>query len=234
MKKFVNYKINDENKIALIFGWTLSKNKFLNKYSSIYHEKNWSTVQLASKETSVTNEKIYEKKMKIYLEILYELFDFSKDKEIIIHLFSNGGIRHYIGLLEESKKDEKYKSLRNMIKGVIFDSCPADSTMKSGALAMTEGMTNPWMRCVSYYIMYFFMFFFMIQFLWSSEKMNIKIGIPKLIDEEVHNNIPLLFIYSERDTISSYEYIEEFINKLNKKEKCVKVLKFKDSVIFIF
>jgi hypothetical protein len=109
------HKLNNSNKLILIFGWMGSQHKNISKYSQIYEEEEFNIIQFTPN-FNITNQDFYINMIKNIFNSL-DLKNKNIKYELFIHVFSNHGLKYYITILKLLQNNE-YKYLNNIIKGV--------------------------------------------------------------------------------------------------------------------
>ena len=200
--------INSDNlPLVVILGWNDCKLKHLQKYSSIFEAKGWSTIFLPAKsfntffrgETKV-------KRIALYIAGVIKA-QAKEDQPVFLYAFSNGGCGVYFHLVEAltTAGGTHYNSV-NVI-GSVFDSCPAKPTtesVKRAQRSITEYIKNPILRPI----------------VWCSAGLILPFVIQNHpVFKRFFNDLgkmplkcPHLFLYSKADSFIPWDEIEEHID----------------------
>ncbi|KAL3763110.1 hypothetical protein ACHAWU_004996 [Discostella pseudostelligera] len=211
--------------VVVLAGWLGCQPRHLRRYSDMYHRIGWDTIVRIGNPRSVmvaltdgpsSDSKLStssESEMKqLAINLLQELHTLQPPR-IVLHLFSNNGcflwewVRHLLfeqqdlsSSCVDSAIDTQY--LKQKLIGVIFDSAPA----------YYDGNTSVIQSA--------------FQYLDSPTEKDHLLGITKTLDPQVvkhrfdsywnglrsdSTNIPQLYLFSDRDALSSAQHIEELI-----------------------
>jgi hypothetical protein len=221
-------KIENCEKLVILFGWSGSNEKNLSKYKELY-QKDFNTIQLT--------QEIFFLKFKDETNTIIELLNTIEEEfnvknnenfEIFIHVFSNGGLIRYSKFVDVIKTN-KYSYFQKNFKKTIFDSCPGNLTSRSAATATTSYIKNYFYRKICYFIMYwltsFLKIFYILRIFQSPDQFT-----RKLIYDESLNGVPFLFLYSDSDDLIEYQYVEYYMDMMKMKNKTVSSFKFEGSM----
>ena len=246
--------------VVVLAGWLGCQPRHLRRYNELYHRLGWHTIVRIGNPRSVmaaliegpfsddrsspsASESESEMKHKhLALNLLQELHNL-QPPQIVLHLFSNNGCflwEWVLYLLFEQQErlpsssvDSKIDALnlKQRINGVIFDSAPAYYDGNTSAIPSA------------------------FQYLDSPTEKDHLLEIANTLDPKVvkdrfdtywnglrndSTNIPQLYLYSERDALSSAQHIEELIayridvlgkkniwkHKFSESEHCAHLLKY--------
>ena len=227
----VTTNINRESKkIVILFGWSGSTQKLLSKYSKIYQERKMSTIQMIQF-LKIDREA---KSVDFLLKSIEEEFDFKNSKEefsIFFHVMSNGGLFNYMKALKLMQTTNEFKHWKSLVKGVVFDSCPGDLTITTYATVLTTYIENSILKNFVWFLILIFMFFWKI---FSICIPSLRISAEKSFIEPIikgtfHDSIPILIIYSKKDHLIDYKFVDKFIIKLKSFDKLISSKFFLDS-----
>eukprot|EP01080_Neovahlkampfia_damariscottae_P005306 gene5306-8924_t len=227
----VTSNINPENKkIVILFGWSGSTQKLLSKYAQIYQERKMSTIQM------VAHLKIDRdaKSVDPFLKAIEEKFNFKNKQEeysVYFHVMSNGGLFNYMKALKLMETTDEFKHWKSIVKGVVFDSCPGDLTITTYATVLTTYIDNTILKNIAWLLVVFGMLFWaLFSICFSSLRVSAeKSFVEPMKKSLLHDTVPLLIIYSEKDHLIDCQYINKFIIKLTSFRKLVSSKLFKDS-----
>jgi len=215
-------------RIAIVFGWLHSQHKHVSKYSNVYFEEGFHIFQMTSVGGSVMRSSPKRKeRVKDLLTLVSDLFP--NDPLVVIHSMSNGGMAMYLDALEMVSGDARFVGWKKWIRGVIFDSCPADCTAHSFSTAYSSWVRNPILRFIMFWLCYTFIAITSLPFEMVGVTANRLAGFSLLLEHELHKKTPILYIYSEADQLTRYQYVEDIITSHRNLGHNVLALKFQDS-----
>jgi hypothetical protein len=228
LKEVSSNVTQNSEKLVILFGWSGSNHKYLSKYSEIFSERKMNTVQMTNTLYIDTNAP----KVEILVKEIDEYFQLSKKENfsIYFHVMSNGGLFNYVKALKliETKSFKHWKPL---IKGVIFDSCPGELTATTYSKVLTVQMENFILKTIAYYLI---LVFIILQSVLSicipSLRYNTnEMLIDPFLKNTLHDSVPLLIIYSEKDELINHKFIDKLLIQLKSYDKLVFSKKFTDS-----
>uniref|UniRef100_A0AC35UEV5 Transmembrane protein 53 n=1 Tax=Rhabditophanes sp. KR3021 TaxID=114890 RepID=A0AC35UEV5_9BILA len=121
--------------LIVLIGWAGCQDRHLAKYAKIYETGGFDTIRLTVPIRKIRGLTCYDK----FTGFIYERLAGIKDiatKGIIFHVFSMNGGNTFLKVYEKYLQEKGDWN----IKGVIFDSCPADVQPSQLALAITMTM----------------------------------------------------------------------------------------------
>eukprot|EP01080_Neovahlkampfia_damariscottae_P001409 gene1409-12029_t len=233
IEKLSNVKatiLPESKKIVILFGWSGSTHKLLSKYAEIYQERLMSTIQL----TAIMQMDRDAPNVLPLLKAIDEDFQLKEtfeDYSIHFHVMSNGGLFNYMKALHFIQSTDGFKHWQPLIKGVVFDSTPGDFHITTYATVLTTYMKNIVLKTILWYLIVFLMLFWTL-FSLCFERLRLsadKIFVQPITNGTLHDTVPLLIIYSQKDHLIEYTFVESYISKLKKAGKLVTSKFFKES-----
>jgi len=208
------------NKFVILLGWTGSELRHLSKYTTMYLKRNYHTIQQAvfffMPNTKQDLDKWAEKvktDCQNVISLLHQNMDKKTEKaECIFHIFSNGGIEYYVPLVEILQTS----SIPHKIIASIFDSSPSlDNSISTIAKVTAAQYQNKILSFLAYW---------RVMFMRSAFLGNInekcRYQFDKLQTEPI-KSVPVLFLYSREDNITSAVLLEEYIQRVRKENENV-------------
>jgi len=128
------------------------------------------------------------------------------EEAVILMLMSNGGVLVYLEMLKLLQKEpRRYESLR--IVGTIFDSAPAYLTHDSMSRAPTEGIKNPILRRIAYWMWRIVLIPFLMLFVFGLS------ASTRFWDALMNDPLPCpsLYIYSMHDLLTDPQRVDELV-----------------------
>ena len=193
--------------LVVILGWNDCKPKHLQKYSSIFETKGWSTIFLPTKSFNTFFRSGTEvKRIALYIAGIIK-DQGKKDQPVFLYAFSNGGCAVYFHLVEAlTTAGGQYYNSVNVI-GSVFDSCPVKPTIESVKrvqISITEHMTNPIVRPIVWYSVGF-----VLPLLVKTKPV-----LQRFFDDlgKIPLRCPHLFLYSKVDHLAFCEDVEEHMD----------------------
>uniref|UniRef100_A0A8C5VNY3 Transmembrane protein 53 n=1 Tax=Microcebus murinus TaxID=30608 RepID=A0A8C5VNY3_MICMU len=116
--------------VVILLGWGGCRDKYLAKYSAIYHKRGCIVIRYTAPWHMVFfSESLGIPSLRVLAQKLLELlFDYEIEKEpLLFHVFSNAGVMLYRYVLELLQTHQRFCHLR--VVGTIFDSGPGDSNL---------------------------------------------------------------------------------------------------------
>jgi hypothetical protein len=135
---------NKQNPIVLMFGWGGASHKNLSKYSSIYLEAGFTTVQYILPTRHVFRDTAQTQEVMGNLLMQLEKVDIH-ERPVYIHCLSDTGVMCYQGMDVVRKQSSKMKRLN--IRGVVWDSCCGPRPEITLSRVMALFLVN-WMCCM--------------------------------------------------------------------------------------
>ena len=135
---------NKQNPIVLMFGWGGASHKNLSKYSSIYLEAGFTTVQYILPTRHVFRDTAQTPEVMGNLLMQLEKVDIH-ERPVYIHCLSDTGVMCYQGMDVVRKQSSKMKRLN--IRGVVWDSCCGPRPEITLSRVMALFLVN-WMCCM--------------------------------------------------------------------------------------
>eukprot|EP00092_Neocalanus_flemingeri_P036765 GFUD01040025.1.p1 GENE.GFUD01040025.1~~GFUD01040025.1.p1 ORF type:complete len:379 (+),score=86.98 GFUD01040025.1:119-1255(+) len=215
-------KTGSTNSVVLLFGWAGASHKNLNKYSSIYLEAGFTTVQfiLSTRHIFRDTDQIPELMSKVMDQMGQQGL---LDRPMYIHCLSDTGVMCYQGLDIASKQRSTVRMLN--IQGVVWDSCPGPYPEVTLSRISAFLIVN-WLCCMNDKLG-------VVQSLHSSYRLLLDRGWPNLLrrwqgkpvtlnmmngiwcghfGRDHHLQFPLvpeLHLYSDKDFYLPYKYLEK-------------------------
>ncbi|KAH7727089.1 Protein T24H10.4 [Aphelenchoides avenae] len=109
--------------LIVLFGWAGCQDRYLAKYSQFYEEKGYSTVRFTVPISEVRGFSCYRK---FALEVYETVLDQDLEGPVFFHLFSMNGCSLFTALWIHLDTVSNGQAIRDLVKGLIFDSSPAD------------------------------------------------------------------------------------------------------------
>ena len=198
---------NSKKPHVVILGWNDCKPKHLQKYSSIFENKGWSTIFLPTKSFNTFFRSGTEvKKIAQYIAGVIKN-ETKKNQPVFLYAFSNGGCAVYFHLVEAltTAASPHYNSV-NVI-GSVFDSCPVKPTVESvGRVqkSIMEQMKNPILRSIVWYSVAL-----VLPLLVKTNPV-----LQRFFDDlgKMPLQCPHLFLYSKADHLALTDDIEEHMD----------------------
>ncbi|XP_063795532.1 transmembrane protein 53 [Pseudophryne corroboree] len=198
--------------VVILLGWAGCKDKYLAKYSSIYHNQGCVVIRYtAAWRTVFFAESFGFRSLRHQAQKLLELlFDYEIEKNpIIFHVFSNGGFMLYRYVVELLRTDWQLSKLQ--VVGTIFDSAPGNRNVRGSVRALNtilEPKTNRLLRYLA--LAAFAALVFVLRI--------ILYPMTRLLHENHYDTMkkdpslwPQLYLYSRGDSIISYVDVEKMI-----------------------
>lgn len=202
---------------AVVLGWLASKPKIVAKYTALYEQMGYNTVQTTAP-FSVVFPVTPRVTAKFLLSILRILTSDTRltDGGIVFHMFSNAGAvnaphlaRMFAGDYRDFiKVDDEIvvKKIKDSIAAVIFDSAPVYIRIHLGACAITEGLGFKESSVVGVIITIMFTILCLLQ--------RLLINLPRDFWNDIRNAqymCPELYIFSQIDHLLDVTALEDLI-----------------------
>jgi len=229
----------NKNSLIILLGFGGSNDKVISKYSAFYDGQGYSQIRYiptvdVSKIVQVPS---YRLPAKLFYEQLQEKCPDLAQRKIVFHMFSLNGCNLFLSLwnsLDNQLDDAKPKIQRQQIKGLIFDSCPADLSSIQNAVAFARIFYPPDKHPIMHYsYMAFTMLRFSIQSfaiwlnsrLFSGPNLYSRLFCFHAISKMAGLPQQQLYLYAENDPICSAKSTRTFIDLQRTKgakviEKC--------------
>ncbi|ELW62155.1 Transmembrane protein 53 [Tupaia chinensis] len=123
--------------VVILLGWGGCRDKYLAKYSAIYHKRGCIVIRYTAPWHMVFfAESLGIPSLRVLAQKLLELlFDYEIEKEpLLFHVFSNAGVMLYRYVLELLQTHQRFCHLH--VVGTIFDSGPGDSNLLGALRAL--------------------------------------------------------------------------------------------------
>ncbi|CAD5218696.1 unnamed protein product [Bursaphelenchus okinawaensis] len=230
--------LQEKKPLVVMLGWGGCNDKQLAKAGQVWLDQGYGLVRYSAPMGEVTSLRDYPK----YAKSLYSAISQNlQGRQILLHIFSMNGINVFLKMFNLLDKTSEGKKVMSSIKGVIFDSAPADvpPVPTAMAFAMTiyppypnEDLVNKYSRNLlyTYYLAKYY-----------GQRLNVYLrslmgqdayaewfgfyGISK-----VKHILPAkqMYFYSTKDYVCNAKVIEKFID-MQPEEAEVKKFKFTDS-----
>jgi len=160
---------------------------------------------------------------------------------ILFHVFSNGGCYVLLRFLQYFQTRRQRLSLSSGgmgdvdLRGLVFDSGPAQSSGWTRAQAFTEAMYfnyRPWVRRLlagAFGVVFSIWNCYRAAMCWIRGLPSPTSTHPYTALTKLDLRCPMLFLYSKADAICKYHYIEAFMEKQRQRGVQVTQVSFKDS-----
>lgn len=216
--------------VIILFGWAGCVDRYLAKYSEIYQKKGYTTIRYTTSQNVVSPMVIDEGKICNLAENVVELLIDMKfnSHPIFFHIFSNGGatVYRYVSELIRKKHSEEI-----MVRGCVFDSCPAKvraSGFIRASMAMTDGnIFKKYLIALVALLRATIFSVYSVFYNFFTGKINYYRVWNALLEEP--NICPQLFLFSKADDVCSWDTIQEFAEIRKKKGVDVTIALFEDS-----
>lgn len=216
--------------VVFLFGWAGADDKILAKYSKIYESCGCITVRYTAPWSYIfkDQEKIRPLSRKL-LDLIPEMS--LEENPLFFHMFSNLGTAVYQYMAEEMSNNVEYSSIKQQVKGLIFDSCPGKPTANSFINAMGFVLGGNWLyRRLVPAVLFCFV---ILKTVFDTLKDRLVGNRPKVhwydYMKSQTSKIPQLFIYSKVDNCVDSNDIEELAAK-RKHDGCFVLLRqYEDS-----
>jgi len=193
--------------------------KYASKYSAIYQDMGYDVIQLASmsSESIRTAGGGYRERVKTALNLAEDLLKNGREKKVIFHIFSNGGLKHYLEFINLVEGDQNYFHWKDRVKAVVLDSAPVKFSPQSAAEALTShlsGLTKFWQYSFIYFSTSFIPIYTRI--FGIDRHKNFRIDLLQRPGTWCVNNVTYLYLYSVTDRVSDYQFIEAYMQQQSK------------------
>jgi len=226
-------KITSDTPLVLVFGWINARDAHVCKYSRMVNDACACVTVRSTIPTAVGFDPRASPREKYVREALRRAEDAVKEvyppgegpKRRYLYVFSNGGC-WVVSTLASSMKFSRAE--RAAFDGVVFDSCPAFMSMKSGGDALTAVMRQPMktvVRLVFYFAVTILMLYHVVTFSLD-EMLTRKFWSTMLTMEPFPKE---LYVYSANDTLTDASKLEGLVMRRMKDGANVKSLRFEDS-----
>ncbi|KAI1713104.1 transmembrane protein 53 [Ditylenchus destructor] len=142
----VKWSENKEAPLVLLFGWAGCRDRYLSKYAKIYEENGCSTLRFTVPISKVRCYSSYKRfAAEVYEKALRErVIESSETKfPIYVHVFSMNGCSLFSALWDLLENVVNGHYVKNSVKGIVFDSSPADVMPWQGATAVSFATFPP-------------------------------------------------------------------------------------------
>ncbi|KAI1709109.1 transmembrane protein 53-B [Ditylenchus destructor] len=122
----IKWSENTNSPLVLLFGWAGCRDRYLAKYSEIYEKLGCSIVRYTVPVEHVND---YTSFRQFALEIYERVLDVENNElqfPIMFHIFSMNGFSLFSALWQLLDITSNGSAVKQMVKGIIFDSCPAN------------------------------------------------------------------------------------------------------------
>jgi len=212
-------------KFVVILGWNGSLHAHFKKYSQFYRKWGYYVVMLQVEPMSVFKMNFDPKRETTLQETCLQIVKLIQEKltqekrndsEVIVHTFSNGGFEYYTRLVDKIYKDPNLR-----IVASIFDSAPAMQSLITISRVLSVQFKNKIISnlvyCLSIIVT---VILIIIRRLFLGPKTDI-LRLDHMLISEPYISMPMLFLYSMEDQITSGKGVEEFIQKLKERNSKV-------------
>lgn len=211
---------NVENRdipLVLVLGWAGSQDIHVYKYAKIYEDFGYHTIRFApSTKTTLF-------KTDTHIKLTWTLLDIIKNEQnnltecpIVIHTFSNAGLfiyRHISDIVHSEEHKLSFGFIEKNLKALIFDSGPgwpeSYSHLSDNVTELVQNQVN--FKPIAYILANIGIAMFAFRhrlFLFKSENYFTKFFTSITNDKF---SVPTLLMYSTKDRLLHYKYIESFI-----------------------
>jgi hypothetical protein len=225
-----------EPDLVLICGWMDAKprnlSKYTNGYEKLYPSARILVVTTTSIDAALTTWGANEKRVQPVLDILYTL---PPNTKLLLHFFSSGGT--FTSTLIARQYLEKMGKLLPTT-AVILDSTPGRATYETTVRAFAVALPkNPTIKTVGTLLIRLSFWLYGIAYTLQAvllrkerldlvERGRVDLNTKSLMDA----NTPRLYIYSERDDMIAWQFVEEHMEEAEKVGYVVDREKFLESV----
>ncbi len=200
---------SEHDAVALLVGWMGSRNKVIEKYSTIYTQLGIPCVALAPNEQNVLFTSSGNKLCEAALETLEEMENTRTNKRLplslIIHMFSGAGYAVFPKILETWSHSDSILKTSVVPKCFIIDSGPTEFSIKPGVEAANLMYKQGGFNLFTYVI---------------ANAMGISTSI--LIGNQKRSmlrsalesdmlDIPQLYLHSKKDTVATFDWVSRIM-----------------------
>ncbi|KAI6184977.1 hypothetical protein M3Y97_00654800 [Aphelenchoides bicaudatus] len=126
--------------VVILFGWAGCKDRYLSKYSNYYQKEGYAVARFTAPIMKIRSFSSYRKfALEIYEKILENQSD---NKPIYFHVFSMNGCSLFTALWDLLDNVPDGAEIKSRVKGLIFDSSPANVLPWQAANAISTAMTS--------------------------------------------------------------------------------------------
>ncbi|KAE9555241.1 hypothetical protein FO519_001591 [Halicephalobus sp. NKZ332] len=126
--------------LVLLFGWAGCRDRYLKKYSQIYEDKGCSIVRYTTPIKKIRGFRSFP----AFAEDMYEkVFAEDDTSPIVFHVFSMNGCSLFVALWDLFGNVSNGEAIKSRVKGIIFDSCPANVMPWQAANAISFATLPP-------------------------------------------------------------------------------------------
>lgn len=200
---------SDKRVVVMMVGWTESRHSALSKYAALYTELGLPCVVLAPPVPYVWYTSLGNSATQSVLHLLDHAF--KSPTSLLLHIFSGGGTVVFPQLVHEhSKPDGLFSKLTPT--GVVFDSGPVWFSVESGLAASKLVYQQGGMNFLTYSLAN--AVGVLTSFAIGPRKCS---ELQKSLDHPSLLHMPQLYLYSDRDSVSSAKHIREIMEGQRKK-----------------
>lgn len=200
---------SEHGAVALLVGWMASRNKVIEKYSTIYTQLGIPCVALAPNEQNVLFTSSGNKLCGAALETLEEMEKTRTNKRLplslIIHMFSGAGYAMFPKFLETWSQSDSILKTSVVPKCFIMDSGPTEFSIKAGVEAANLTYKQGGFNWVTYLIANAMGISTTI--LIGNQKRSL---LRSALESDVLD-IPQLYLHSETDTVATCEWVDKIM-----------------------
>jgi hypothetical protein len=131
---------NDVKPLVILFGWAGAQDRYLAKYTKYYEEKGFASVSYTVPIAEVRSFSCYRR---FALDVYEKVLDQEITSPIFFHLFSMNGCSLFTALWNLLDTVPNGNSIRSLVKGIIFDSSPANVMPWQAANAISFATLPP-------------------------------------------------------------------------------------------
>uniref|UniRef100_A0A6J0SRE3 Transmembrane protein 53 n=1 Tax=Pogona vitticeps TaxID=103695 RepID=A0A6J0SRE3_9SAUR len=215
--------------VVILLGWAGCKDRYLEKYSTIYLQKGCVVIRYTAPWRLVFfSESLGIKSLQDLAKKLLEvLFDYKLERRpLFIHVFSNGGSMLYRYIVELLHTDQQFQHLK--VVGTVFDSAPGQKNLKGGLRALSVVLA-PYSVFVKYLLL--------LTFAVMVVSLRIMLYPLTRFVHETHYDAmlkhpsgwPELYLYSKADPVTRANDVENMIEARRQRQVLVKAVDFMDS-----
>jgi pimeloyl-ACP methyl ester carboxylesterase len=217
MKLHYEIEDNGQDKVVIFFGWQGSTPRYRSKYLQLWKELGYNCIGTGMRfDHMFLPPSLLQKRAANLCQILRER---KWDKmTIIIHSCSNGGMHNTMAFVNAIQNVDEYRYISDNVKGIVLDSAPAKQDWTTFS-TLARVNFSPILAALLQLVL--------ALFILAGKLMKPIIGQNAVSDftEWVHGRItrclasfkhvPMLFLYSKKDALANYRYVDEMITLLN-------------------
>jgi Eukaryotic protein of unknown function (DUF829) len=197
--------------LVIVFGWFGGAHRSVSKYTQLYNDRGYSTIQTCGERISVHKTEADMTQLARLLDSTFE----SNKPDVIIHVLSNTGLMYYSAFCRAIEKDNDLKIWRTYIAGVIVDCAPADTGNVAGASMALSYVAGTWKlgRFIIGWLLFLIFSLLKLIRVWDCFHSNARYA-GHLLSFAVHKYVPVMFLYSKKDAICPSAYIDTIVKQL--------------------